>query len=67
MKKVKIWLALADEDPHSLMVIQSALEEKGMSITAEDPFLKNTGKRFSQDGWVTGMARMEKKKRPGRA
>jgi signal transduction histidine kinase len=33
MKKVKILLALADEDRHSLMVIQSALEEKGYQVT----------------------------------
>jgi len=35
MKKVEILLALADEDPHSLMVIQSALEEKGYQVTTE--------------------------------
>ena len=35
MRKVEILLALADEDPHSLMVIQSALEEKGYRVTRE--------------------------------
>jgi len=35
MKKYEILLALADEDPHSLMVIQSALEEKGYQVTTE--------------------------------
>jgi len=35
MKKVEILLALADEDPHGLMVIQSALEEKGYQVTPE--------------------------------
>jgi signal transduction histidine kinase len=35
MKKVEILLALADEDPHSLMVIHSALEEKGYQVTTE--------------------------------
>ena len=35
MKKVEILLALAEEDPHSLMVIQSALEEKGYRVTTE--------------------------------
>jgi signal transduction histidine kinase len=35
MRKVEILLALADEDPHSLMVIQSTLEEKGYRVTRE--------------------------------
>ena len=35
MKKVEILLGLADEDPHSLMVIQSALEKKGYQVTTE--------------------------------
>jgi signal transduction histidine kinase len=35
MRKVEILLALADEDPHSLRVIQSALEEKGYRVTTE--------------------------------
>jgi signal transduction histidine kinase len=35
MRKFEILLALADEDPHSLMVIQSALEEKGYRVTRE--------------------------------
>jgi len=35
MRKVEILLALADEDPHGLMVIQSALEEKGYQVTPE--------------------------------
>jgi len=32
MKQVRIWLALAEEDLHSLMVIRSALEEKGYQV-----------------------------------
>jgi signal transduction histidine kinase len=35
MRKVEILLALADEDPHSLMVIQSTLEEKGYRVARE--------------------------------
>jgi signal transduction histidine kinase len=35
MRKFEILLALADEDPHSLMVIQSILEEKGYRVTRE--------------------------------
>src|SRR5512136_2453258 len=35
MKKVRIWLALAEEDLHSLMVIRSALEEKGYQVRTE--------------------------------
>jgi len=35
MGKVKILLALADEDPHGLMVIQSALEKRGYQVTTE--------------------------------
>ena len=35
MKQVGILLALAEEDLHSLMVIQSALEEKGYQVTTE--------------------------------
>ena len=35
MKKVEILLALAEEDPHSLMVIQTALEKKGYQVTVE--------------------------------
>lgn len=35
MKKFEILLALAEEDPHSLMVIQSALEKKGYQVTTE--------------------------------
>jgi len=35
MKEVEILLALADEDPHGLMVIHSALEEKGYRVTTE--------------------------------
>ncbi len=35
MKKVKILLALADEDPHGLRVIQSALEQRGYHVTTE--------------------------------
>ncbi len=35
MRKFEILLALADEDPHSLMVIQSTLEEKGYRVTRE--------------------------------
>ncbi len=34
MRKVEILLALADEDPHGLVVIQSALEKKGYQVTA---------------------------------
>jgi signal transduction histidine kinase len=34
MRKFEILLALADEDPHSLMVIQSVLERKGYQVTA---------------------------------
>ena len=36
MKKYEIFLALAEEDPHSLMVIQSALEKKGYQVTTEE-------------------------------
>ncbi len=32
MKQVRIWLALAEEDLHSLMVIRSVLEEKGYQV-----------------------------------
>jgi signal transduction histidine kinase len=32
MKQVRIWLALAEEDLHSLMVVRSALEEKGYQV-----------------------------------
>ena len=35
MKKVEILLALADEDPQGLAVIQSALEKKGYHVTVE--------------------------------
>ncbi len=35
MKKVGIWLALAEEDLHSLTVIRSALEEKGYQVRTE--------------------------------
>jgi two-component system, sensor histidine kinase and response regulator len=35
MKKVQILLALADEDPYGLMVMQSALEKKGYRVTTE--------------------------------
>ena len=35
MKQVGILLALAEEDLHSLMVIRSALEEKGYQVTTE--------------------------------
>jgi signal transduction histidine kinase len=35
MREAKILLALADEDPHRLMVIQSALEKKGYHVTVE--------------------------------
>ena len=35
MKKVEILLALAEEDPHSLVVIQTALEKKGYQVTVE--------------------------------
>ncbi len=35
MKEVKVLLALADEDPHGLMVIQSALEKRGYQVTTE--------------------------------
>jgi signal transduction histidine kinase len=35
MKQVGILLALAEEDLHSLMVIRSALEEKGYQVTIE--------------------------------
>ena len=35
MKKVKILLALAQEDPHGLKGIQSALEQKGYHVTSE--------------------------------
>jgi len=35
MRKVEILLALAGEDPHGLMVIQSALEKKGHRVTTE--------------------------------
>jgi signal transduction histidine kinase len=35
MKQVGILLALAEEDLHSLMVIQSALEKKGYRVTTE--------------------------------
>jgi CheY-like chemotaxis protein len=42
MKKVEILLALADEDPQSLMVIQSALEQKGFRVTAETTYESTT-------------------------
>jgi len=35
MKKFQIWLALADEDPHNLTLIQSALEKNGYRVTTE--------------------------------
>ena len=35
MEKVRILLALADEDPHGLRIIQSTLEEKGYHVTME--------------------------------
>jgi len=35
MKEIEILLALADEDAHGLMVIHSALEEKGYRVTTE--------------------------------
>jgi signal transduction histidine kinase len=35
MEKVKILLALADEDPHNLRVTQSALEQRGYQVTME--------------------------------
>lgn len=35
VRKVGIWLALADEDPHDLTAIQSVLEEKGYRVTTE--------------------------------
>jgi len=35
MKQVRILLALAEEDLHNLMVIRSALEEKGYRVTSE--------------------------------
>jgi len=35
MKKVKILLALANEDPHDLRVIQSALGQRGYQVTTE--------------------------------
>src|SRR5512139_321701 len=35
MKTYQILLALAEEDPHSLLVIQSALEKKGYHVTTE--------------------------------
>jgi len=35
MKTAEILLALAEEDPHGLTVIRSALEEKGYRVTAE--------------------------------
>ena len=35
MRKVEILLALANEDPHNLMLIQSALEENGYRVTTE--------------------------------
>jgi len=37
-------LALADEDPHSLMVIQSALEKNGYQVTTETRDNSTTGK-----------------------
>ncbi len=42
MKKVEIMLALADEDPQSLMVIQSALEQKGFRVTTETTYESTT-------------------------
>ena len=42
MKKVEILLALADEDPQSLMVIQSALEPKGFRVTTETTYESTT-------------------------
>jgi signal transduction histidine kinase len=36
MKKYEILLALAEEDPHSLMVIQSTLEKKGFQVTTAE-------------------------------
>ena len=35
MKRVEILLALADEDPHNLRLIQSALEENGYQVTTK--------------------------------
>jgi len=35
MEKVRILLALADEDPHGLRIIQSTLEKKGYHVTME--------------------------------
>ncbi len=35
MKQVRIWLALADEDPHGLRIIQSTLEKRGDRVTTE--------------------------------
>ena len=42
MKKVEILLALAEEDPHGLMVIQSVLEKKGYRVTTETASGSNT-------------------------
>ena len=35
MKKIEILLSLADEDPHHLILIQSALEKSGYRVTTE--------------------------------
>jgi len=35
MRHVRIWLALADEDPHGLKIIQSTLEKIGDRVTTE--------------------------------
>jgi signal transduction histidine kinase len=35
MEQVRIWLALAEEDLHSLRVVQSALRKKGYQVTTE--------------------------------
>jgi len=44
MKTFKILLALAEEDPHSLTVIQSALEKKGYQVIAEATGEPETGR-----------------------
>ena len=50
MRKVEILLALADEDPHDLTVIQSTLAEKGYQVTTEtrEEF---TPERMSMNGF----------------
>ena len=44
MKKVEILLTLAEEDPHNLVVIQTALEEKGYQVTAETSSRSTVGR-----------------------